>query len=101
MITELITTADLRQFKDELLKDLRHLLSEQNNNATQKKWLRSAEVRKLLKISAGTLQNLRVNGTLSYTKIGGTIFYNHAELDRLIESNQINTQQKFPFTTKL
>jgi hypothetical protein len=101
MITELITTADLRQFKDELINDLRHLLSEQSNNTPQKKWLRTAEVRKLLKISAGTLQNLRVNGTLSYTKIGGTIFYNHAEIDRLIESNKMKAHQKFPFTSNL
>jgi hypothetical protein len=36
-----------------------------------KQWLKSVDVRKMLNISPGTLQNLRINGTLRYTKIGG------------------------------
>jgi len=90
MITEVITIDDLRQFKTELLSDLRTILSEQNNQITQKEWLKSSEVRKLLKISPGTLQNLRVNGTLSFTKIGGIIFYSYAEIEKIINGNQIN-----------
>jgi hypothetical protein len=38
-------------------------------------WLKSSEVRKLLKISSGTLQNLRINGTLNFYKIGGILYY--------------------------
>ena len=78
MLAEVITIDDLRQFKAELLDDLRNLLTE-HNAPQQKKWLKSAEVRKLLNISPGTLQNLRVNGTLSFTKIGGVIYYSNAE----------------------
>lgn len=36
-------------------------------------WMRSNEVRKMLGISAGTLQNLGINGALPYVKIGGVI----------------------------
>jgi len=80
----------LRQFKIELINDMRILLNEQAERNNQKKWLRASEVRKQLQISAGTLQNLRINGTLSYTKIGGTFYYSQAEIDKIIQSNQIN-----------
>jgi len=93
MLAEVITIDDLRQFKSELLSDLRTMLSEQTHQGQQKKWLKSSEVRKLLKISPGTLQNLRVNGTLSFTKVGGIIFYSYAEIEQIISGNQINNQK--------
>ena len=34
----------------------------------------------MLRISPGTLQNLRVNGTLAYTKIGGIIYYKYEDI---------------------
>ena len=95
MLAEVITIDDLRQFKAELLDDLRSLLTEQNA-PQQKKWLKSAEVRKLLNISPGTLQNLRVNGTLSFTKIGGIIYYSNAEIEKIISDKQINNQKVYP-----
>jgi hypothetical protein len=55
----------------------------------QKLWLKSNEVRKLLNISAGTLQNLRVNGTLTYTKIGGILYYSSNDLEKVIETNKV------------
>jgi hypothetical protein len=55
----------------------------------QKQWLKSIEVRKLLNISSGTLQNLRVNGTVTYTKIGGILYYSNADLEKLLESNKV------------
>ena len=75
MSAQIITTEDLKEFKTELLQDIKDLLKEQQNPVT-KKWLKSVEVRKLLNISPGTLQTLRINGTLPYTKIGGTNYYN-------------------------
>ena len=96
MLADFITSDDLHQFKIELINDLRVLLTEINGNAQQKQWLKSSEVRKLLQISPGTLQNLRVNGTLSFTKIGGTIFYNWDEINKIIQSNQINNLRRFP-----
>jgi len=51
----------------------------------RKEWIRSAEVRRLLNISGGTLQNLRINGTLQYTKIGGIMYYKLEDIERLLE----------------
>ena len=101
MLAEVITIDDLRQFKAELLSDLRTILSEQNGQTQQKKWLKSSEVRKLLKISPGTLQNLRVNGTLSFTKVGGIIYYSYVEIETIINGNQINNQKQYPSKSNL
>ena len=54
----------------------------------QKKWLKSNEVRELLNISPGTLQNLRINGTLTYTRVGGILFYESAHIDKLLNENK-------------
>lgn len=45
---------------------------------------KSYEVRKLLNISAGTLQNLRINGTLAYTKIGGLMYYKYSDIEKVL-----------------
>ena len=42
----------------------------------------------MLGISATTLQTLRINGTLSYTKIGGTLYYEYAEVVKVFEKNK-------------
>lgn len=88
MTATIITQDDLRQFKSEILEEIKALVG--NKSASQKQWLKSPEVRELLKISPGTLQNLRVNGHLPYTKIGGTIFYAFEDVQSMLEDNKRN-----------
>ena len=88
MSTSIITTDDLREFKMELLEEIKELMT-QRAGATMKKWLKSTDVMEMLKISPGTLQNLRVNGTLPYTKIGGLIYYDALEIERVMEENRV------------
>jgi hypothetical protein len=90
MAATIITTEDLLEFKIDLLDEIKKIIQSQTSAQT-KKWLKSTEVRKLLNISAGTLQNLRINGTLSYTKIGGTIYYENQDIDKLLEKNKVNS----------
>ena len=66
MPAEIVTTDDLREFKVELFREFKKMLQEQHGHPARK-WLKSYEIRKLLGISPGTLQNLRVNGTLPFT----------------------------------
>ncbi|MDC9722205.1 MAG: DNA-binding protein, partial [Urechidicola sp.] len=56
MSATIITTEDLHDFKLELLDDIKQLLNTQSGQVT-KKWMKSPEVRELLGISPGTLQN--------------------------------------------
>lgn len=83
MNVELITREDLKQFKSELILELRQIFKPETTHAKQ--WLRSAEVRKLLKISAGTLQNLRINGTLPFRKIGSIMYYAYNDIVAILE----------------
>lgn len=87
MPTRIITTDDLRDFKMELLDDIKNLLTSQSSGKF-KKYLRSSELMELLQISSGTLQTLRDNGTFPYIKVGGTIFYESEEIQKIMENNR-------------
>lgn len=87
MAIEVITREDLNEFRTLLLSDLNAILNSKPQQ--QKQWLKSSEVRKLLNISSGTLQNLRINGTITYTKIGGILYYSNSDLEKLLESNKV------------
>lgn len=85
MNVELITREDLREFKNELLIELKQIM--QPGQGQSKKWLKSSEVRKMLNISPGTLQNLRINGTLRFTKIGNIMYYKLEDINKVLEGN--------------
>lgn len=87
MAIEVLTREDLTEFRHLLLKDLKEMLG--SSAMQNKKWLKSPEVRRLLDISPGTLQNLRLNGTLAYTKIGGTIYYDNDDIEKLLQGNKV------------
>lgn len=84
MALEIVTKEDLQEFKNDLFQELKNLLLPKTNS--QKQWLRSADVKALLKISSGTLQNMRINGTLRYSKVGGTLYYNYEDIEKLLQS---------------
>lgn len=86
MAAEIITKEDLQFFKAELLQALRDLII--SPSPIQKKWVKSYEVREMLGISPGTLQNMRINGTIAYTKIGGLIFYDYDDILQLMEGRK-------------
>jgi len=92
MSIKVLTTDDLNEFKSELLEHIKMLINHQAG-IKPKKWIKSPEVRELLGISPGTLQNLRINGTLPFTKIGGVIYYDYEEITRILEQNK--TTNKF------
>ena len=80
---EIITKEDLEKFKAELLGDIKGMITPVD--AVNKKWLKNSEIRKLLNISPGTLQNLRINGTLPFTRIGSIIFYKLEDISSILE----------------
>ena len=91
MTATIITTEDLREFKLELLEDIKAIINQQPG-FKQKKWLKSPEVRDLLSISPGTIQNLRINGTLPYTKVGGVIYYDYEDIIKVMEENRVHNK---------
>lgn len=86
---QLITIDDLQQFKKQLLEELLLALKKQTGAVT-KKWLKSHELWRLLKISPGTLQTLKSTGVIPYTKIGGVHFYDYDDIQKLLEAGKMN-----------
>ncbi|QEM06244.1 helix-turn-helix domain-containing protein [Mucilaginibacter rubeus] len=82
MAIEVVTKDDLEAFRQTLLNDIRSLLA--NNKPEAKEWLRCADVRKLLKVSTGTIQNLRITGKLKSQKIGGMHFYKLTDIQNML-----------------
>jgi len=77
------TKADIKELRDELLEAI-HQVS--NKSQSNKKWLKSSEVKRLLGISTGTLQNLRITGKLNHSKVGGIYFYDVEQIERMIQN---------------
>jgi len=85
---QLVTLGDLTALKKDLLNDIKNLLQQLHAPSRSQRWLRSREVRKMLGISAGTLQSLRVNGILPFTKVGTIWLYKEDDIIRVLESNK-------------
>jgi hypothetical protein len=82
MTVELITKDDLEQFRQSMLQDLKLLLTKRTEEP--QKYLKSYQVKNMLKISGGTLHTLRANGTLKFTRIGHIIYYNYEDIMQLM-----------------
>lgn len=87
MEIEFVTASELESFRIKLLEDILKLIKE-NTNTPLNEWLKSHEVMEILGVSPGTLQNLRNNGTLPFSKIGGILFYASADIQELLERNK-------------
>ena len=82
---DILTKHDLINFKNELLQEIK---KHSSDNIQNKKWLRSSQVKELLNISSGTLKNLREKGELPYSKLGGTLFYDHDDIMEILNQNK-------------
>ena len=87
MTVEIITKDDLNAFRIQLLQELRQLMAPPPQKSV-KEWLKGTEVRRMMGISPGTLQNLRIQGKLHASKIGGIYYYRYEEIQRLLESQK-------------
>lgn len=92
MAINILTQEDLQQFKTELFAELKNLLPQFSAGA-QKKWLKSYEVREMLGISRGTLQNLYNTGALPGNRVGGLTFYDYDDIQKLMQSAKKNSKR--------
>ncbi len=94
MEVSIVTQQDLQELKTELITTLQEIKEQLLDNQPQKQaeveLLKSHQVQRMLGISPGKLQNLRVNGTIPYSKVGGVIFYDKREILEIIEENKRN-----------
>lgn len=89
---QLVTLKDLQETELRIIQSIKNLLK-QGGGTLGKKWLKSYEVKKILEISSGTLQTLRNDGILPFTKIGGTIYYSNDDIDAVLENRKKRNPQ--------
>ena len=88
MMNDSVTKDDLRQFGLLLLNDIRKIIDESQTSEKESldpEWLKSRVVRKLMDMSAGSLQNLRVTGKIRFKKVLGSYYYNKTDLRKLFD----------------
>lgn len=90
MVANIATLEDLQQLRRELVEEIRTLLSERQPQGQGTKWLKSHQVMRLLAISPGTLQHLRVTGVIPFTKVGGVIFYDPQDIENMLQLRKQN-----------
>jgi len=82
---EFITKEDLEQFKQELFAELRRpTFKPPTGKDRQKPFIKSYEVRQLLGISPGTLQQLRKSGQIKFSRIGGLMYYRYEDIEAMM-----------------
>jgi Helix-turn-helix domain len=84
---QIVTIGDLELFKKSLVDELK-LLVESVAGSGEKKWLRSSEVRKMLGISTGTLQNFRINRLLPFVRINKLIYYKYEDVEKMLSQKK-------------
>lgn len=82
-----MTSEELLHFKLELIEEIKRMI--QSGSAHKPQWLRSQDVQELLRISTGTLHNLREKRILPHSKISGIIFYDYDDIIELLRKNKI------------
>jgi hypothetical protein len=82
---QLVTILELKESETRIIQAVKNMLSQQGGTAL-KKWVKSYEVKRILGVSSGTLQTLRDNGTLPFTKLGGLIYYSTEDIDVVMEA---------------
>ena len=88
MEIDFVTKEELQQVKKDIIDAMSGMLE---GKTEQRQWLRSADVRKMLNISSGTLQNFRINGVLKFSKMGGTLFYAYDDVMKALNDKKLNT----------
>jgi hypothetical protein len=81
---QLITVGDLERFRISLLEEFRKIISGPKGQA-EKKWIKTSEVRRVFDISLSKLHALRASRQLAYMRIGGVIYYDIADIEKMFD----------------
>ena len=75
---EMLLTEKLEKYFQRIIDAL------QGANLSQRKWLKAAELKKMLPLSDYRIAEMRIKGLLDYQKIGGTYYYTVESIQKLL-----------------
>jgi DNA-directed RNA polymerase subunit F len=91
IMDEVVTKEDLRQFGVLMMNNFREAIQDIKairKDGIQLEWLKSKGVRKILDMSPGSLQNLRITGKIRFKKVLGSYYYNKSDIEKLFNDDQ-------------
>ena len=88
MKQNIITVEEFLEFERRILNKIEHLVS--SNSRKRKQFLKSQDLRKILgNISHSKLQEMRVNGDISFIKVGGMYLYDYDDIINILEKHKV------------
>lgn len=94
MPLNILTTEDLNEFKMELFEEIHQLFAIETTKKRPGNWIKSSQVMRILRISHGTLQNLRNSKIIPYYPVGGIIFYDLEEINQILVDSRIGNEKE-------
>lgn len=82
-------TQDVREIKAAL-----NFMMKSSLNQLKEEWIDGQVVMQTLHISVRTLQSLRDNGTLPYSRINGKFYYKVSDIEEMLEKNYSKNKRK-------
>lgn len=92
-----VITIETQAFKDLMSKVdtiFDYVISQQNSDGDDDSWVDSYEVCTFLKISDRTLQRLRSDNKINYSRIRGKNYYKISEIRRMLQENLIRRSEE-------
>lgn len=86
-----INKDDLRQFGLLLVDQFKQIIKNNQNkddDDLNPEWIKSRVVKKLMDMSAASLQNLRITGKVRFKKVLGSYYYNKSDLMNLFNDKK-------------
>ena len=90
---QLLTVQDFLDFRQQLINEILDLLKQKKVQA-EKQWLKSFEIKKMLRVSSGKLQYLLDKGVIPFKKLGGVTYYDLDQIQELMETESFNQRMK-------
>jgi len=88
MKQEIVTVEQFLELEKKILNKIDHVL--QSDSKNRKQYLKSQDLRKMLgNISHSKLQEMRINGEISFIKVGGMYLYDYDEIIKIIEEHKV------------
>ncbi|WP_431244516.1 DNA-binding protein [Flavobacterium sp. P21] len=90
-MNEIVTKEDLRQFGLFLVDKIQAVFKDKDSGrkeTLEPEWIKSKSVRKLLDISAGSVQNLRTSQKVRFKKVLGSYYYNKEDILKLFDDDK-------------
>ncbi|MCG2462041.1 helix-turn-helix domain-containing protein, partial [Flavobacteriaceae bacterium F89] len=81
------------EFKMELFEEIHQLFAIEKSKKRPSNWIKSSQVKRILRISHGTLQNLRNSKIIPYYPVGGIIFYDLEEINQILVDSRIGSEK--------